>query len=213
MTPSRFVSIIIIGLAFVSSLSGCAAFRGGGTEAPQSWPISKTADRPSISLLVSGEALINGEMRDVPQQAIAAWEHVAEKAYRESGVFSDVRIGAADTDLRAEIHMLDRGEASIAMALLSGLTLTLIPTKAEDEMVMKTTLKNKAGRQLGVYEKKETVSTWIQFFLIFMMPFYSPGSVVQEVLYDLNRATINQALQTGALQARAIEDAIARWVR
>jgi hypothetical protein len=83
---------------------------------------------------VSGEALINGEMRDVPQQAIAAWEHVAEKAYRESGVFSDVKIGAADTDLRAEIHMLDRGEASMAMALLSGLTLTLIPTKAEDEI-------------------------------------------------------------------------------
>lgn len=200
MTPSRFVSIIIIGFAFVSSLSGCAAFRGGGTEAPRSWPTSKTADRQSISLLVSGEALINGEMRDVPQQAIAAWEHVAEKAYRESGVFSDVRIGAADTDLRAEIHMLDRGEASMAMALLSGLTLTLIPTKAEDEMVMKTTLRNKAGRQLGVYEGKETVSTWIQFFLIFMMPFYSPGSVVQEVIYDLNRATINQAAGTEALQ-------------
>jgi hypothetical protein len=65
---------------------------------------------------------------------------------------------------------------------------------------MKTTLKNKAGRKLAVYEGKETVSTWIQFFLIFMMPFYSPGSVVQEVIYDLNRATINQAASTEALQ-------------
>ena len=200
MTLPRCVSIVIIAFAFVSSLNGCAAFRGGGTEAPRSWPTSKRADRPSISLLVSGEALINGEMRDVPQQTIAAWEQVAEKAYRESGVFSDVKMGAADTDLRAEIYMLDRGEASIPMALLSGITLTLIPTKAEDEMVMKTTLKNKEGRQLGIYEGKETVSTWIQFFLIFMMPFNSPGSVVQEVLYDLNRATINQAAGTEGLQ-------------
>jgi hypothetical protein len=132
---------------------------------------------------------------------IQHWQDAAAKAYKDSGLFSDVKTGAAETDLRAEVHVLERGETNQAMAVLSGLTLTLVPAHAESELVVKTTLKNKEGQDLGTFENKETLSFWIQFFLIFIMPFNWPNTVATGMFYDLHRATISQADGAGLLQA------------
>jgi hypothetical protein len=144
--------------------------------------------------------------QDVPQRMIDVWQAAAEKAYKDSGYFSDIKIGAAETDLRAEIHFTDRGEANNALAFLSGFTMTLIPANAHGEMLVKTTLKNKEGKELGTFEKKEALSFWIQFFLIFIMPFNWPNTVITEMLYDLNRATIAQADGAGFLRAQHVTD-------
>lgn len=45
---------------------------------------------------------------------------------------------------------------------------------------------------------------WIQFFLIFIMPFNWPNTVAADMFYDLHRATINQAFGAGLLQARHV---------
>lgn len=195
-----FVSVLL------SSLSGCAAFRTGETQPQTPWLISKEPGKQSISLLVSGESSVNGTRQDVPQRMIDAWQAVTEKAYKDSGYLSDVKIGAAETDLRAEIHFTDRGEANQGLAFLSGFTMTLIPANAQGDMVVKTTLKNKEGTELGTFEKKETLSFWIQFFLIFIMPFNWPNTVASEMLYDLNRATIDQAYGAGHLRTQHLTD-------
>ncbi|MBX3306208.1 MAG: hypothetical protein KF751_09130 [Nitrospira sp.] len=192
MTSGRALHVLVLFVS-LSSLSGCASFRSGGTPPPASWPISKEPGKQSISLLVTGEAVVNNERQDAPQGAIQRWQEAVEKAYKDSGLFSNVTIGAAETDLKAEIHILDRGEVSKGMAFLSGLTLTLVPANARDEMVVTTALRGKEGQELGTYNEKETMSTWIQFFLIFIMPFNWPNTVGTEMLYDLNRAIIDQA--------------------
>jgi len=174
--------------------------------------LSNGPSKQSISLLVTGEGSVNGARQDASQRAIEAWQEAAAKAYKDSGLFSDVKTGAAETDLRAEIHFIDRGEGNAALAFLSGFTMTLIPANGQDEFTMKTTLKNKAGQDLGTFEKKETLSFWIQFFLIFIMPFNWPNTVATEILYDLNRATINQAFGAGLLQTRHVIVPI-EWAR
>ena len=200
MGSHHLLFVLIIGVA-LSSLSGCAAFRSGKTEFPASWPISKEPAKQSISLLLTGEAIANGRRQDVPQATIQLWQAAAEKAYKDSGLFSDVKVGAADTDLRSEIHLTEHGEASMGMAFLSGLTLTLFPAHADAEMVIKTTLKNKEGQELGTFENKDTLSFWIQFFLVFIMPFNWPNTVGSEMLYDLHRATISEAYSAGHLRS------------
>jgi hypothetical protein len=203
MGSHRLWYILIVSM-LLSSLSGCAAFRTGETQPQTPWLISKEPGKQSISLLITGESSVNGTRQDVPQSMIDAWQAVAEKAYKESGFFSDVMVGAAETDLRAEIHFTDRGEANQALAFLSGFTMTLIPANAHGDMVVKTTLKNKEGKELGTFEKKETLSFWIQFFLIFIMPFNWPNTVASDMLYDLNRATIAQAFGAGLLRAQHV---------
>ena len=201
---SRKISFALVLVLSVLSLSGCAAFRSGETQPPALWPMSKGPGKQSISLLVTGEAIVNGMRQDIPQRMIQHWQDAAAKAYKDSGLFSDVKTGAAETDLRAEVHVLERGEVNKGMAFLSGFTMTLIPAKGEDEFTVKTTLKNKAGQELGTFTKKETLSVWIQFFLIFIMPFNWPNTVAADMFYDLHRATINQAFGAGLLQARHV---------
>lgn len=182
-----------------SMVSGCAAFRGGEVQPPSSWPLSKRPGKQSISLVISGEAIVNNQKADVPQAAMNGWGQAIEKAYKDSGLFSDVKMGAAETDLRAEIHVIDRGEASTGLAFLSGFTMTLIPAKGEEEYIIKTILKNKQGQQLGTFEKKEPMTFRIQLFLIFVMPFNWPNTVATDILYDLNRATVIQVYGAGLL--------------
>lgn len=198
----RRISLVLVVFLSVALLSGCAAFRSGETKPSEPWPKSKGPGKQSISLLISGESYIGDMRQDIPQQMIEAWQTAAANAYKESGLFSEVTIGAADTDLRAEIHFLDQGEANTGMAFLSGLTLTLIPAAGKTEFTVKTTLRDKEGQELGAFEKKETLSFWIQLFLVFVMPFNSPGSVGYDVLYDLNRATLADANGAGLFQAR-----------
>ena len=205
MVSGRVMCVLAVCVS-LSLLNGCAAFRSGETQPPATWPISKEPGKQSISLLISGEAVVNERRQDVPQQTMQIWQEVAEKAYKESGLFSDVKIGAAETDLRAEIHVLDQGEGSMGMAFVSGLTLTLIPCNTQEDLVVKTTLKNKDGQELGTYEKKENMDFWIQLFLIFIMPFYWPNTVATDMLYDLNRATIGEAYGAGLLRAQSVTD-------
>jgi hypothetical protein len=198
MKHHRIGCMLIISLTCLI-VTGCAAFRGGEPQQPTTWPLSKGPGKQSISLVITGEGIVNGQKADVHRAAISAWEQSAEKAYKDSGLFSDIKMGAADTDLRAEIHVIDRGEASTGLAFLSGFTMTLIPAKASGEYVVKTVLKNKGGEQLGSFEKKEPMTFWIQLFLIFIMPFNWPNTVATESLYDLNRATVIQAYNAGLL--------------
>jgi hypothetical protein len=209
----RHIVFFLALLVSLSSLDGCAAFRSGETQPPESWPMSKGPGKQSISLLLSGEGFVNGQRQDIPQRMMQIWEETAAKAYKDSGLFSDVTIGATETDLRAEIQVVDRGEANMGLAFLSGFTMTLIPSNAHGEYVVKTTLKNKEGQELGTYEKKESMSMWIEFFLIFIMPFNWPNTVITDVIYDLHRATISQAYSAGVLQARQLTEPIQQWAR
>ncbi|HEU0007874.1 MAG TPA: hypothetical protein VLA67_11375 [Nitrospiraceae bacterium] len=198
MNGCRIGCVLVVSLAW-SLASGCAAFRGGEAQPPTLWPLSKEPGKQSISLLISGEAIVNGQKADVNQLRLNAFKRTAEKAYLDSGLFSDVKIGAAETDLQAEIHLISRSETNTGMAVLSGFTLTLIPAKGEREYVLKTILKNKEGQALGTLEQKEPMTNWMQFFLIFIMPFNWPSTVATEIFYDLNRTTVIQAHSAGLL--------------
>lgn len=197
MTNHRIGCMLIISLTWLMA-SGCAAFRGGETHHPTTWPLSTGPDKQSISLVITKSSVITdawnftSQNADVNVASITALEQSAETAYKESGLFSDIKIGAAETDLRAEIHVIDRAEYYSGWLFLWFHTLTLIPFKLDNELVIQTVLKNKGGQQLRFFEKKESMTTWSQLFLILLMPF-KQNTAVTEILYDLNRATIIEA--------------------
>jgi hypothetical protein len=121
---------------------------------------------------------------------------MAIRAYQDSGIFSDIKIGTADTDFRAEINIADRGEGNSVMPYVSGFTMGLIPCSASDTYTLSTTLKDRSGLTLGTIQKQETATLWIQLFLVFVMPFRSAD---EDIVYDLNRATILEARGKGHL--------------
>ena len=101
-----------------------------------------------------------------------------------------------DSDFRAEISILDKGEYSPVMSFITGFTMFLIPSTATATMTVTTALKDRNGGTLGSFEKSESVTMWMELFLAFAMPF---RSLDQLPIYDLNQATILEARSKGAL--------------
>lgn len=91
----------------------------------------------------------------------------------------------------------DQGEASVGLAFVTGLTFILVPSHVPEGFIVRTTYLDRAGKTLGTFEKTEYYDTWIQLFLFPVMPFKFPGTVIRDILFDLNRNTILEAHQQG----------------
>jgi hypothetical protein len=172
--------------------AACIGLRGGLVPS-QTPPLGSGEAQLSVSIVLKGRALVNNEPTDVPTIAVANWTDNALKAYRESGFFAKVSRSPAKTDLVAEIEIVDRGEANFAMAFLSGLTFTILPSTAWDEFTVSTVFKDQDGNVLGEYENRERVTMWIQLLLILGMPFAFPGSVASDALSDVHYKTLQDA--------------------
>jgi hypothetical protein len=80
----------------------------------------------------------------------------------------------------------------------------MIPGYAKENVIMVTTFRDQAGKELGSIRKSETLSFWIQLFLVAVMPFREePQAIVRDTYYDLNRATLDQARTNGFLTLTA----------
>lgn len=93
------------------------------------------------------------------------------------------------------MKILDRGNANLPLAFLSGLTLLLLPANAKDELTMTTVLRDKTGNELGTYTKSQQLSTWIQLFLVFATPVSIAKS--DDYIYELGLATLQEAFPAG----------------
>ena len=195
----KLTSVCLGGLALllVSINAGCITTREGQLPPITQWPPEGKSAKPFISLAVSGKAFMNEKEQDVPATALVhQWRALTVRAYQESGLFSDVKPEAGDTELRAEIVITDHGEGSKAMSLVTGFTMFLIPSSATDAITVSTTLKDRSGATIVAFRKQETSTLWMQLFLGVAMPFRTKE---EPLVYDLNRATILEARAKGYL--------------
>jgi len=191
----KFKKYIILFIPFflLGFLCGCASFRSGQLAPISHWPPQATMPKKSISIIVTTEGSLNGKEQEVNAEFTKIWRKQIIKAYRESGLFSEVKTGFAETDFQAEVRIIDNEKGSSALSMLSGLTFTLIPWSCSDTFTLKTTIRDREGKTLGVFEDLETITLRYQLFLIFLTPFNFPYSVNTQTMYDLTRATIIDA--------------------
>jgi hypothetical protein len=186
-------------LLALGALTSCASFRSGNLTSGSQ--LIRPSEKPSISVVVTGTAVMGGEAQDLHANFLEEWTEDILRGYRDSGLFDTVRSGLYESDLRAEVSIENSGDPNQALAFLSGLTLTLIPAKATDHLSMTTEFKSPEGETLATVVKQESVNTWIQLFLIFAMPFNWPGTVVDDVFTDLVHETLAEAGAEGVFQA------------
>jgi hypothetical protein len=189
---------IAAALLVVALAGGCASFRAGKLAPITGWPPPQDAKK-SVRLLLDAQFTFNGSAIEGAGAMTDKLATRTGKIYAESGLFSEVRRGAGDTDLVADVRFTRAEEGSLGMAVLTGLTLYLIPSKADLIMTMKTTFRNRDGDVLGVVEKTETNAVWQQMFLFPVMFAKHPISVFWRTFDDLNRATLTDAKALGYL--------------
>ena len=200
-SPFSLQSFIPMVLVFLMC-HGCATFRGDKLPELTDWPPPAQSSKKTILLSISGNASANGKVQDF-SNLIEDWRTQTVRAYEESGLFSSVVLSSAQpTDLRVDITVDHKGEYSETLAYVTGLTLgvssLVLPHKSSDDILMRCVVYDKKGQEVGAFQQNESLSTWIQLFLVFAMPFRDgPRKVETNVFYDMNRATILDAYKKG----------------
>jgi len=196
---NRFRSTRLYTLVVTALISsGCATFRGGLVGAVQPWPPEAAQTRKSIAITVRMDRTVdlgpnNGPL-PVGDDEVGQFRGKVWAEYQDSGLFSEVKTGLEDADLRADVHIAVHQWGSLALAMLSGFTFVMIPMKTNvDDFEMTTTFKDRSGQVLGTIKKKETLNTWYQLFLLGAAPFKNIISQMNAAIADLARSTIVDA--------------------
>lgn len=195
--PAATCLRILASLLLCGTLAGCLSYRdgplprGGGLRVAE--PGTKT-----IAVTVKVDRTVNGEPREFPDYIRERWIEATLQAYRDSGLFADVRRGVGgDTDLRASVNIEDDVAASKAFTFLSGLSFLVLPSRSRDQLNLRTTYRDRSGETVGDFRSRETVTTWFQIFLLPLTPFAGRDSVVEGTIRDLSLATAKRAQTKG----------------
>ncbi|MCZ8342456.1 MAG: hypothetical protein O9301_05450 [Leptospira sp.] len=189
---------IIFGLLIGLTIS-CATFREGNVSYETINP-NDTAKK-SISYTVTGQTKLN-DNQPVPQNAnaLGSWANVVQEEFVTSALFSNVKNNDKSTDLFVEINVLNQGQFNVGLSMITGFTLYLIPSSAVDEFIVDATFKNKAGKEIGKIQKRDSVKTWSHLSMIFVFPFKSVAKEVGSCQKDLINAVLVEANSKGFLK-------------
>jgi len=211
---TRRQSATVLLAALCALVSGCASYREGELLPVKSWPPMPGQGGRSVGIVFRADVMLNGEEQGASLKQFTRWQEEVVRAYVESDLFSDVRAGSLEidpesgvfvdreagiggTDLRVEITLTDRMTVNWTWSIITGLTVYIIPSRAADEFVLYTIVRNDQGDILAEFEESETVYLWQHLFLIPAMAFSYPSSVERETVYDLNRSAIVKACSNG----------------
>jgi hypothetical protein len=187
MTHDRWARRAAGALLFASipGLLGCAAFREGKLPPIEKWPPPAVATPRAINVNVVGNVV--GKLQ-------TSWERESMRAFRESGLFSEVvATSRSDAPLRASVKVEYRGRLSRGWMALSGFTLFLIPVPAgENSFALETTI-YEGDVEKGRVAREETCTIWMQLLLILAAPFLRE----ETAFYDAMRSTILEARERG----------------
>lgn len=212
--------VFLVAAALSLGLSGCASYSVEPFHPGAAWPPGRGAGGRVIGVRVHGETFLNDKEEGTSLKDWRIWQDRTLRAYRESGLFAKVEAASMDvdpktgafvdpeagiegTDLRADVRIVDRQRVNWTMAIITGVTAYIIPSKVTSDLTVKTTIRDNKGQVLGEFTTSNTTDLWQQLFLLTVMPFHYPPSVERQRIFDLNRATLMQVDNKGILVPKA----------
>jgi hypothetical protein len=191
-------AMLALVLLLVSS-AGCVMSRDGNVKPPAQWPPHLNQQtKKSISLHVSEVGSQGGSGQEISPETMEDFRAQAVKAYTESKLFSSVVTTGEPTDLKADITLGEGSDGLSWSGIISALTLTMIPGVVSQDVITNTTYKDRQQKVIGTIVKAEGFGSWIQFFLLFAMPFVDgPDTIMDKTKYDIHRATLEEAYRKG----------------
>jgi hypothetical protein len=193
-------STILALVLLLVSFPGCVMVRDGNVKPPAQWPPhSNQQVKKSIALHVIEAGRQGVSSQGISTDAAEDFSAQAVKAYTESELFSLVVTTGEPTDLQADITVIGKGSDGLSWSgVISALTLTMIPGVVSQDLIANTTYRDRQQKVIGIIEKNEGLGFWIQFFLLFAMPFVDgPNTIMDETQYDMHRVTIEEAHSKG----------------
>jgi hypothetical protein len=182
-------------LALLLAFGACFSSRTQRLGAIEPWPLTAGERGAVVTLRVYGNQRYESGPAELTLDELGLCRDQALRAYRESGLFSSVQDGWDGEGLIAEVGFLMRTQAVKSQQWLA----TTLNVRRR-ELSMRTRFRDASGRALGQIEVSEVVR--VDGYPLFLPLGDSPSSsIMRQVIYDLHRATLRDALAKGILPA------------
>ena len=165
-------------------LTGCASFPG--RVLPEVTHFPAVSEKPTVNVSLSFRQYMNGQPLNIGVKIVEdAMQKMIIERFEESGLYSVVSVNNPNPDVSVVVDMKDEGTGSYGMAILTGLTLYIIPSSATDSFVVKAKVKNNKTGVEKTVEVEDFVTLWQEILLLPFLPFNFPPSVNQDVLKNI----------------------------
>ena len=196
------IAVILI----CSLCSGCASFADWKLQELEGLP-EASAPVLKAKLNVDMTYYFNGNLRtEFNENATKTSKKVALETFQKSGFFSSVDTEMADPDLDIKINFQNHERGSSLLAFISGFTFMVIPASATNSFVMDAEVTHLKTGEIRKYHLEDSMGTYIQILLIFIMPFNWPGSVGEDILANMYHHMMVKMQEDGLLNKAQIMD-------
>lgn len=203
---TRALPGILITVALAAP-TGCVAWQSGDVRTlpdPLFGPEHRAAGaRKPVPLVLS----VSYDATGVDMDRGARTKRVDLLLSRAHDVFDDgdqfdLKDAQEGHDYALAVDVMDEAWPNTALAVVSGLTLTVIPAVSWDTFTITATLRSPDGSQLGHRQIRQEETMLVQLFTIFGMPFAAPTNVDQKLWIGVFR---DLALWTRDTIARKVD--------
>lgn len=189
-----FLSILVI-------LCQCVAFNYGDLDSTVFYKSNAQIEKKRAALLnISYEYFLNGKKK---KRSLSGPDNnpksLTEKSYKESSYFHIIENGL-NPDLTINVEILEVANVSQSLAMLSGLSLGILPSWGESEVYLKTTYFDNTGKKLGEVKASGSSFMVIQLFMLIPMPFFYAFTQYDNLFVEINNRSINEAIRQGILK-------------
>jgi hypothetical protein len=169
--------IVVTVLAAGLSQLGCIAWQGGMARKIDPFPTATMQKKTPASIAIDvtfSVVALNPPLAALARAAAELRGKAMSVAARSRRFVPSTMPQTADYHLTLQIR--DEGSPNVALAYLSGLTLTVFPAWASDDYDIVATLQDRTGQVVGTYHLQQSVTMFVELLMIFGMPFASPAS-------------------------------------
>ena len=185
MMDRKRAAMKMMSVALAMLLAGCASFAGNQLAPVRSFP-GPQPRKPSANVEIAFHQFLNDEPIELAREAgEKALTKRCIKRFQRSGLFTEVGDNLHSPDLRVSIDLTDRGEGSIGMAILTGLTLYIVPSAAKDTYDLNAVVVDTASGNRWSIHLEDHITQWQQIFLLPLMPFRLTPVVAAKVQNNL----------------------------
>jgi len=182
-----FFSFLISCLVFIAS---CATFKGRQLEPVTMKSIPENNEKPSMEVNFEYMQYMNGDKTQLFRQSA---ENKLHKDFmtiaRNSGSFSKVEKDLSNPDITTKIIMKDKGSGNMIMAVITGLSLYIIPSQSTDNYILTADITNQTGKEWTI-QMEDYITMYQQIFLLPVMPFKMLPEQANDVQDNMFRTLI-----------------------
>lgn len=173
-------------------VAGCISVRDEPRLVVTPWPPSDKAATKTVAITVRGTQSFNGQETTPDAALVSRWQEAVLTAFHDAALFADFAPPGSAADYQVEVTVTNHSEINYAALALSSATATLVPAAAHDGYLVETRVRDARGNVVGTSRRSAGVTTWLEAFLLFVMPAAFPGTVATAVVADCTRATLSE---------------------